>query len=241
MGFLYWADVIAVNPGGKLEEALSIGNELGDKLIIAQSLCNLGLIGITEDRYRDAYFFFKQSLELFQELGFRHKEYIWSLTFLGDVVFLLNDLEGARSHYEQSIQALRKLEDRNFLAYAVRRLAQLTWYCGEFEKASQLCRESLRINQELGDVRGVIASLSAFGGIATARGNLVRAAQLFGAVETLLKSGNIRLVYMDRMERERNLSGLRSQLDPVALDLAWKMGAAMSLEQAIEFALQEIQ
>ena len=57
MGFLYWADVIPVNPHGELEEALSIGNELGDKLIIAQSLCNLGLIGITEGRYRDAYFF----------------------------------------------------------------------------------------------------------------------------------------------------------------------------------------
>ncbi len=91
MGFLYWADVSTVNPRDKLEEALSIGNELGDKLIIAQSLCNLGLIGITQGRYRDAYFFFKQSLDLFEELGFRHKEYIWSLTFLGDVVFLLND------------------------------------------------------------------------------------------------------------------------------------------------------
>jgi non-specific serine/threonine protein kinase len=239
MGFLYWADVIPVNPRGKLEEALSIGNELGDKLIIAQSLCNLGLISMTEGRYRDAHFFFRRSLDLFQELGFRNKEYIWSLTFLGDVVFHLNDLEAASRYYEQSTRALRELEDRNFLAYAVRRLAQLAWYCGEHEKAAGLCSESLMINQELGDVRGMVASLSGFAAIATAQGKLTRAAQIFGAVDALLSSRNMRLVYMDRLERERNLLVLRDQLDPAALDEAWKTGAAMSMEQVTAFALQQ--
>jgi non-specific serine/threonine protein kinase len=239
MGFLYWADVSTVNPRDKLEEALSIGKELGDKLIIAQSLCNLGLIGITQGRYRDAYFFFKQSLDLFEELGFRHKEYIWSLTFLGDVVFLLNDPGGARNYYVQSTQALREWGDRNFLAYAVRRLAQLEWYYAEFEKAAQLCRESLVINQELGDVRGIVASLSAYAGIATAQGDLARASQLFGAVDTYLESMKIRLVYMDQLERERNLSILRGHPDTPALARAWEQGTLMGIEQAINFALQE--
>jgi predicted ATPase/DNA-binding SARP family transcriptional activator len=237
MGFLYWADVIPINPRSKLEEALSIGNELGDKLIIAQSLCNLGLIALTEGRYSDAHFFFRRSLDLFHELGFRNKEYIWSLTFLGDVVFHLNDLENTRKYYEQSTQALRELDDRNFLAYAVRRLAQLYWYCGEYERATHLCRESLVINQDLGDVRGIIACLSAYAGIATARGELTRAAKLFGAVETLLNSMHIRLVYMDRLERERNLSILYDQLVPASLEQAWKEGTSMSLEQAVEFVL----
>jgi non-specific serine/threonine protein kinase len=239
MGFLYWADVLPINPRGKLEEALSIGNELGDKLIIAQSLCNLGLIGMTEGRYRDAHYFFKQSLDLFQELGFRNREYVWSLTFLGDVVFLLDDLEGARNYYEQSTRALRELEDRNFLAYAVRRLAQLTWYCGQYEKATLLCRESLMINQELGDMRGVIASLSAYAGVATAEGKTARAAQLFGAVDALLGSRNIRLVQMDRMERERNQSILTGQLSPADLEATREKGMLMTMEQAVEFALQE--
>jgi predicted ATPase/DNA-binding SARP family transcriptional activator len=238
MGFLYWADVIPVNPRSKLEEALSIGNELGDKLIIAQSLCNLGLIALTEGRYSDAHFFFRRSLDLFQDLGFRNKEYIWSLTFLGDVVFHLNDLENARKYYEQSTQALRGLGDRNFLAYAVRRLAQLYWYCGEYDKATLLCRESLLLNQELGDFRGVVACLAAYGGIATARGDMIRAARLFGAVETLLNSMHIRLVYMDRLERERNLSILYGQADTLVLDQAWKEGALLSVEQAVAFALQ---
>jgi tetratricopeptide (TPR) repeat protein len=240
MGFLFWADVSAVNPRDKQLEGLSIGNERGDKLVIAQSLCNIGLICVTEGRYRDAYFFFKQSLDLFQELRFRHKEYTWTLTFLGDVLFLLNDLEGSRSYYERSIHSLRQQEDRNFLAYAVRRLAQLNWYCGEYEQAAEFCRESLTINRELGDVRGILASLAAFAGIATAQSQLLRAAQIYGAVDALLAARNIRMMHMDRKERERNLSILQDRFDLPAFDQASGMGALMSMEEIVEFALQGI-
>ncbi len=146
---------------------------------------------------------------------------------------------GARNYYVQSTQALREWGDRNFLAYAVRRLAQLEWYYAEYEEADQLCRESLVINQELGDVRGIVASLSAYGGIATARGDLTRASQLFGAVDTYLESMKIRLVYMDRLERERNLSILRGRSEQAVLAQAWQQGTLMSIEQAIKFALQE--
>ena len=239
MGFFYWADAILANPRKELTEALSIGRELGDKLIIASSLCNLGLIEGMEGRYVEARSLFEQSLELFRELGFDNREYIWPLTFLGDADFNLNDLEGALRHYGESISALRALEDRNFLAYVVRRMGQLTWNQGEFEKADLFCRESLTLNQELGDERAVIASISAFAAIATAQGRLLPAAQLFGAVEALLMSKNIQLVHMDRMEYDRNVATLQAQLAPLTFEKVWKRGYSMTLEQAIEFALKE--
>ena len=241
MGFSYWADVIPVNPGRELAEALSIGKELGDKVIIARSLCNLGLIENMEGRYVEARSLFEQSLELFRELGFHNMEYIWPLTFLGDADFNLNDLEGALRHYGESISALRELRDRNFLAYVVRRMGQLKWYQGEYEKAALFCRESLTLNQELGDERGAIACISAFAGIATAQGRLASAVQLFGAVDALLRSKNIQLVHMDRMEYDHNVATLHAELDPLTFEKVWRRGASMSLERAIEFALKETQ
>jgi predicted ATPase/DNA-binding SARP family transcriptional activator len=239
MGFSYWADVIPVNPRREVAEALSIGRELGDRVIIARSLYNLGLIEGMEGRYVEARSLFEQSLELFRELGFHNMEYIWPLTFLGDVDFNLNDLEGALRHYGESISALRELKDRNFLAYVVRRMGQLKWYQGEYEKAALFCRESLTFNQELGDERGVIASISAFAGIATAQGRLAPAARLFGAVEAMLRSKNIQLVHMDRMEYDRNVTTLHAQLGPLTFEKAWRRGSSMTLEQSIEFALKE--
>jgi non-specific serine/threonine protein kinase len=240
MGFFYWAYVIPINPRRELAEALSIGRELGDKVIIARSLCNLGLIESTEGRYVEARSLFEQSLEVFRELGFHNMEYIWSLTFLGDADFNLNDLDDALRHYGRSISALRELKDRSFLAYVVRRMGQLSWYQGEYKKAALFCRESLTFNQELGDERGVIASISAFAGNATAQGRLAHAVQLFGAVDALLRSKHIQLVHMDRMEYDRNVSTLHAQLDPLTFEKVSRKGSSMTLEQAIEFALKEI-
>jgi hypothetical protein len=120
-------------------------------------------------------------------------------------------------------------------------MGQLKSYQGEYEKAALLCSESLTFNQELGDERAVIASISAFAGIATAQGRLVPAGHLFGAVEALLRSKNIQLVHMDRMEYDRNVATLHAQLDSLTFEKVWRRGSSMTLEQAIEFALKEAQ
>jgi non-specific serine/threonine protein kinase len=238
-GYFYWADVSAVNPRADLEEALSIARDLGNNAIAARSLCNLGLVETVEGNYEQARSSFEQSLELLSKADSPIMEYIWSLTFLGDIDFNQNDLKNAQAHYEQSANALRGIRDRNYLAYVVRRLGQLAWHRGEFEKAALFSHESLTFNQELGDQRGVIASLSAFAGIATAEGRQAYAVHLLGAVDTLLRSKNIQLVYMDRMEYERNLAKLQAQVDQRTFEKAWTKGSSATVEQAIQFALKE--
>ena len=142
--------------------------------------------------------------------------------------------------YEQCSGTLREIHDGNFLAYVVRRLGQLSWHRGEFEKAIELCKESLKLDLELGDERALIACLSAFAGIALKRGNDILAAQLFGAVSALLNARTIRLLPTDQMEYDRNVSHLRLQLAPATLEKAWTKGADMTMERALEFALEEI-
>ncbi len=240
IGFFYWADVSTSNPRRELEEALSIGRDLGDHSIIARSLCNLGLMENVEGNYAEARSLLQQGIDLWQRLGPERKmEYIWALIFLGDVALNQKNLQEAEALYEISINALRAIDDRNFLAYSVRRLGQLAWYQGQFEKATLLCRESLVLNQKLRDDRGIIACLSAFADIALAHGNAVLGAQLFGAVQALLNARGIRLLQVDRIEFERNVTTLRAELDSATLEKAWTKGASMTLEQAIEFALRE--
>lgn len=238
-GYFYWADVIPENPRAHLEEALSIGRELRDDQVVARSLLNIGLVETVEGNYSEARSFFEMSLDLFRKVDSPGMEYIWPLTFLGDTDFSQSDLDAARVHYEQSVRDLRTLQDRNFLAYVVRRLGQLSWHCGEFEEAAQLCEESLILNQELGDERGVLASLIGFAGIATARGRWGTAATLFGAAEKFLAARNIRLVHMDSVERDRNVAILRERVEPLSLEKAWKKGSSMTLKQAVALALKE--
>jgi len=238
-GLFYWAGMSTGSPHREIEQALSIGEELKDNSVIATSLCNLGLIENIQGNYARARSLLQQGLDLLRESGLEsRREYLYAQMFLGDVALNQDDMHEARIWYEQCSRTLREIHDGNWLAYIVRRLGQLACHRGEFDEAIELCKESLGLNQALGHERGIIMCLSAFAGIALARGKPMIAAHLFGAVSALLTVRTIRLLPTDQMEYDRNVLSLRSHLDPAALENAWVKGAKMTLEQAVEYALE---
>jgi tetratricopeptide (TPR) repeat protein len=190
--------------------------------------------------YLEARRYLEESLVIWREIGPTGKfGHAWTLVFLGDVALNRGEAELARTLYEEVVTVLRGTGDINFLAYAVRRLGQLLWREGEYEKAFALCKESLRLNQQVDSPRGVIACLAGFAAIAVARDRYRYAAQLMGAVESQMVSMSITVMYMDQREYGRNLAQLRAQMNEDTLTKLWAKGKAMSLEEAIAFALEE--
>jgi predicted ATPase/DNA-binding SARP family transcriptional activator len=239
-GFMYWADMYPTDKRPELEEALAIGRELGDQWNIATALRNLGMLASIQGNNVEARSFLEQSLEIWREMGADGKMgSSRTLQFLGDVALNQDEPERARSLYEESAAIWREHGEMNFLAYSVRRLGQLAWQEGDHKKAVALCKESLTLNHELGDLRGMMACLAGFAAIAVAQGKFERAAKLMAAVETQLTSNRLRLLFLDKMEYERNLAKLRGQLDEKTLVRFWSRGKGMSLEQVITFALEE--
>ena len=163
----------------------------------------------------------------------------WTLIFLGDVAFLHYEARLARSIYEEAVGVLREPGDINFLAYAIRRLGQLLWHEGDNEAAFTLCKESLNLNQQVGDPRGTIACLAGLAAIAAAQGRFERAAKLMAAVDTQLASIGIRLLFIDQLEYARNLADLRAKLDEKNFNKFWAKGKRMSLDDAIALALEK--
>jgi predicted ATPase/DNA-binding SARP family transcriptional activator len=238
IGMLYWSDVNPVDKTSELQEALAIGKHLGDKFIIANALCNLGLFASFRNNLEQARSYLEQGLEIFSELDSTHKRDLsWPLIYMGEVAFRQGHFNEAQKFFQESKNILREVGDKVSLALAVRRLGQLALHEGDFKTATAACAESLDLNMKAEDHRGVLACLSAFAGIALERGQAKAAAQLFGAVQTLLSTMNFRLLQIDHIESERNLAALRKQPDQPSLEKAWAKGAAMTKEQAIEFAL----
>lgn len=239
LGFMYWADVYPTDRRSELEEALRIGKEMNDPRTVATALRNLGLLENIQGNYAEARTHLEQSLEIWRELGPEGKTgSTWTLIFLGDVALNHSNPDWARSLYEETVAFLRELGDLNFLAYSIRRLAQLLWQEGHYDDAIASLQESLKLNQDIIDPRGVIACLAGFAAVAVGRGQFPRAAQLMGAVETQLVSLGIRLLYMDKLEYDRNLASLQTKLDEQAFKNFWIKGTHMSLDQAMDFALE---
>ena len=238
LGFLYWADMYPTDRRLELEEALSIGRQLGDPWNTATALRYLGLLASMQGNYVEARSFLEQSLEIWRSMGLEGRSGVsWTLTFLGDVALNQNESNEARSIFEAAVAILREIGDKNLLAYPVRRLGLLAWREKDFARAIAFCKESLSLNRELGDPRGVLACLAGFADIAVVQGKFARAAQLMAAVETQLAAMGMQLLPVDKKEYERNLAQLRAQFEQRTLSKSWAKGKEMSLEQAIAFAL----
>ena len=240
IGFMYWADIYPIDKRTVIEEALSIGQELGDRWNIATALRNLGLIENIQGNYQQAQTFLEESLAFWRDMGEDGKMgRAWTLIFLGDGAINQGKSELARSYYEEARVFLVEIGDVNFLSYLIRRLGQLAWRSGEIKKAIELCKQSINFNQEVGDLRGVMACLAGFVAIAVAQGKLSRAAQLMSVVEAQLASTGLQLLYVDKIEYDRNLPLLEGKLDEKTLARFFEKGKRMTLEEAIAFAFDE--
>ncbi len=80
--------------------------------------------------------------------------------------------------------------------------------------------------------------LGFLGGVAGAEGQTVRSARLFGAGEAVFAGLGTHIESTDRDLYDRDLAAARAQLDEQVWQHAWAEGQAMSLEQAISYALE---
>jgi tetratricopeptide (TPR) repeat protein len=163
-----------------------------------------------------------------------------ALAYLGDIPYAQRNLPEARKRYEEAILLLRQLQNPSMLAPSLRRLGYLEVREGNFAQAADLFTESLELNRQTAHHHGTVASLAGFAAIHLARGNLRKAAVLYGCVEGLLEQSGNTLLFTDTVEYQWSIARLQDELDEKALSSARLKGRAMTLEQAIELALEGV-
>jgi hypothetical protein len=92
--------------------------------------------------------------------------------------------------------------------------------------------------QDWGHRAAIAHQLECFGFIAQALGDAPRAARLFGAAEAIRTFINSLRTPSEQKEFEKARSQLREKLK-ADFEKIWQEGSLLSLEQAIEFALEE--
>jgi non-specific serine/threonine protein kinase len=241
-GFLLWSLNRLSEARAFLEESIESAEKLGDQRTVAWALGYLGwTYGFLGD-FDAAKTSLERSVALARLLGEDAKHIVMqSSSLLGDIPYWQGNWSEARMVYEESIAFGKEIHSVNMLTYPLRRLGYLTLYEKNYFEAAQLFRESMELNRQLDHLQGTVACLAAFAAIHRAMGNLEKTAILCGCVEKLLQQISAQLFFIDTVEYERTVSELKKSLDEKALAAAWSKGRAMTLEQAIEFALKETQ
>lgn len=219
------------------EESLHIRRALNDRLGIAHSLTNLGLIERDEGNYACSQECFGQSLVLFEQLEDPRGTGTAVLN-LGCNCITLGDYPTALRYLEESLTIHRTLGDRWLVAVTLNNLGRIAHAQGEDPEAARFLSESLALRQEIGDRRGIPVALRGLGAVARAQGDPMRATLLYAAAEAARESMQGALPAADTEHLKQNVDVLRAQLGEASFHSAWTQGSTMTLEQAVEYALQ---
>lgn len=218
------------------EEALVLARKAGDKWNIWALLNNLGIVELQLGDYPRASALYQESLAISKELGDK-LGVAYALGNLGEVAHDQRDYAKARDYYEQSLDIARGLGDKYLVGLILNNLGEVARAQGDLERAGALNTESLTIARELGNKKGIAATLEGLANVAGAQGQAGCAAKLFGAAEALREAIGVPMEPSKRAEHDRIVAAVRSALGEDAIAAAWAEGRAMTLEQAIAYAL----
>ena len=134
---------------------------------------------------------------------------------------------------------MRKVGDRWGLSYSLAGLSFDYLREGQIDQARLQMDESLTLAREIASTTSMAIVLVGFAGLAAARGQPVRAAQLIGAADGALASVNARWWPTEQFAYDYAVATIRTLLDDATWNAAYAEGQTMTLEQAIVCALKE--
>ncbi len=219
-------------------EALSIYRELGDEVGTAWALVELGLNAMPfPDEGKEGIALCQEGLALFREAG--HRPGIrYALHALGELGRQDGNYDLAQKAYEEGLALSREMGYILGELLELANLGTVALYRGLPEQAKALYAESLALSRELGDKKYSAMHLAAIAGPVATGGDPQAAARLLGASEALLETLGIIIPASDWSTLDRSVELAREQLDEATFEAAWAEGRAMSLEQAISYALE---
>lgn len=223
-----------------LEEALILFQRLDDGPGVAFSLHGLGFVALGEGKTTLSRERFEQSLQKARNIDNRWVM-SFALHFVAIVLAYQGEYQTASTYFEEGNELLKQLGGHTqALAFSHFHMARIALLTGDYEEAWSRHAQGIQLFQQLGDRRGIGYSLSGFAVLAAAQGELERATQLSGAVATLESLLGSFLEAPLQFEYERELDAVRESLDEETYVAFWNKGRAMTTEQAIDYALEQI-
>jgi predicted ATPase len=220
------------------EEVLALSREMSDIWWIATSLSNLAIVSHSLGDSKRATEHYEQSMDLFRELGDKQSLAI-CLTNLAMLVYSQGDLGRAGKLTEEGVALFSELGTRVAVSMGLYNLGCIALLQDDLGRAADLYRESLSLSWDTGLNPIVQMALEGLACLAGAQGKAERAALLWGAAQALHETKGIPRDTDFLAEADARISVVRSGMGEEAWEEAWHRGRAMTLDEAVSYALEE--
>jgi len=255
MGFTLYALGEVVQAEGDYEQAiekhtagLAFGHDLGDNHVIAGAHYQLGRVAWAQGDYAQAVHHYSEALTLMRAVGHLSGA-AKTLCAMGEVAWVQENYDQATRHYEEALTISRPLGYQPAMGAALYGLAKVAQNQGDQRAAVALLQEALAQQQveaertnavwrrSARDPWGIPRFLEALAAVSSVQPSV--AAQLLGATESWHQAIRFLRSPDERSLRDRLVTAVSAAVGDAAFTAAWATGRAMSLEQALAYALQE--
>lgn len=219
-----------------LQESLAIFRRLNRVEDVAFALSRQSELETILGDYAAAIDSLTEALTLLRGLGAK-RGVAWAQEALGDVERLNGNWAPARIHLSEALALFQELGDKDGVMIALHHLAQLERVEGNLAAAVDGYRQSLALCQTLDNKHMTARCLAGLGGVALARSENERAAQLLSAAQTLFHTLPPFLPPGDQTEFTQLIHTARAGLGVADFAHAWDAGAALTTEEAVALAL----
>jgi len=221
-----------------VEKALVSGRNSGDKVGQAEALRALGQLSGLEKNYYQAVRYFNRSYSLFRGAG-QTWQVAGVLNDLGVVWYYRGDFTRAKSFHEKSMALYTSLGDDWGAAIALNNIGGVLTELEQPEQAVLELRRCIRVLHKIGDVAGTLNCLEEIGRCYCKLRQFARAVSLASAAESLRKAGTLAVPGYSRSEYEEMMRTATENLSGQDFETAWQKGQALSIDDAVAYALAE--
>jgi predicted ATPase/class 3 adenylate cyclase len=219
-------------------EALAIYREGGAKRFAANTLNNLGNVEREVGHTADARELLTESVALQRQVG-DALGLATSLVCLGQVALATRDLDEAAQLVSEAVDSQRAHGDRHGEGMSRVVLGAVAFVSGDLKGAREHLSLGARLAAESGERPQLPAVLETLGRIAFAEGEPSRAARCLAAAEAGRSALGMRIEPSGVAEHDQAVSEIGAALGEDAFAAAWAEGEAMTLDEAIAFALED--
>jgi tetratricopeptide (TPR) repeat protein len=218
------------------EEALALGQAVGNPVVITWSLVNLGWALLAQGEDARGMALLEESLVRSREQSL-YEGVPYAITYLGWAAYQRGEYERAAALQEQALARFRQPDFRWGIAWVLAALGCVVQAQGEYEQGATYLKEGLQVSREIG-ARGVLAeALEGMAWLVVAQEKAARAARLSGAAEALRESLGAALHPVLRPGHDQAVQAMRGELGEEAFAAAWAEGRALPLDEAVTLAL----
>jgi len=220
--------------GKELEEGIAISQSLDDAHGVGLQLCNLGRVSIELGEYERAADELKRSLAISRMYSYEGLT-IQALADLGRLASIANDDDTAIGLCEQAVAAGRLFGGAKLLGEALLVLAAVLHKQGSIDRSRHVYHDALNVAESIGSAVGVPDCIDGLGIVAVGN-DAARAVRLWGAAASLRTSLEAPRAASGEADYNACLAMARRDMEDSCFSTAWDEGAAMTIEQVVEYA-----